>query len=176
MTLPGSEQEVTIRRAAAPDVSTIRELMLAMLIDSPEAFGETLAEAQAQSEADWRQQVEQVLLSGHHVGFIALDRDGACGFVAGDTANPQVPPGTALVGRLWVAPRQRGTGLGRRLMEAVTKWAREEGAQQIGLGVTEMNLNAMKFYEHLGYLDLGMRFPLPWDPARQIIVLGRRLT
>jgi GNAT superfamily N-acetyltransferase len=60
-------------------------------------------------------------------------------------------------------------------MEAITKWALEQGANQIGLGVTEMNIEGLHFYEHLGYTDLGFRAPWPPDPTKQILILGRRI-
>jgi ribosomal protein S18 acetylase RimI-like enzyme len=145
-----------------------------MLTDSPEAFGETLAEAQARTAEDWYYYVEQTTLA-HQSAFISIADYGACGFVSGDSANPQTRPGTVVVSRLWVAPRKRGLGLGHQLMDVVTAWAHAEGAQLIGLGVTEMNVGAMKFYENLGYTDTGIRAPLPWDPTKQIIILGRRL-
>jgi ribosomal protein S18 acetylase RimI-like enzyme len=170
-----STETAAIRPVQIRDVAIVRELLLRMLTDSPQAFGETLAEAQARDEVEWRQYVENAILRPYHSAFISIDEQGTCGFVTGDAANPQTPPNTVLVSRLWVAPHQRGTGLGRRLMDTITEWAKEQGAQLIGLGVTEMNLNAMKFYEHLGYIDTGLRFPLPGDPTKQIIILGRSL-
>ena len=168
-------RETTIRQVQIQDVFLVREVILQMLTDSPEAFGETLSEAQARTEADWHQYVENAIVAPHHSAYIAVDKQGACGFVAGDAANPQAPPNTVVVGRLWVAPRQRGTGLGRKLIDIITKRASEQGTQLIALGVTEMNSNAVKFYEHLGYTDLGIRTPLPWNPSKEIILLGRKL-
>lgn len=168
-------KETTIRQVKVQDVFLVKEVIVQMLTDSPDAFGETLSEAQARTNADWQQYVENTIVAPHHSAFIAVDKQSACGFVAGDAANPQAPPNTLVVGRLWVAPRQRGSGLGRKLMDVITKWASEQGTQFIALGVTEMNINAMDFYEHLGYMDTGMRVPLPWNAAKQIIMLGRRL-
>jgi len=165
----------TIRQVQIQDVFLVKEVILQMLTDSPEAFGETLSEAQARTDADWHQYVENTIVAPHHLAFIAVDKQSACGFVAGDAANPQTPPNTVVVGRLWVAPRQRGTGLGRKLMDVITKWASEQNTQFIALGVTEMNSNAVKFYEHLGYTDLGIRVPLPWHSDKEIILLGRKL-
>jgi GNAT superfamily N-acetyltransferase len=165
----------SIRPVQAGEEPSVRKLILEMLRESPQAFGETLADAQARTEAEWEQYVESMITPPRHSAYMAADEDGACGFVAGEANNPQTPPGTILVSRLWVEPRQRGTGLGRRLMDIVTRWAMDLNAQQIGLGVTELNTQGMKFYEHLGYFDTGIRAPIPWDPSRQIIILGRKL-
>jgi ribosomal protein S18 acetylase RimI-like enzyme len=165
----------TIRNVQLQDILIVKDLITRMLTDAPYAFGETLAEAQGRTIDEWQQYVENTMTSPGHSAYIAFDQAGACGFIAGDKANPQAPPGTVVVGRLWVASRQRGTGLGRKLMDTITAWARDQNAQFIGLGVTEMNVNAIKFYEHLGYMDTGIRFPLPWDPVKQIIMLGQKL-
>ena len=81
-----------------------------------------------------------------------------------------------LVSQLWVAPRQRGTGLGRELMNAVTKWAENRQAERISLGVAESNLGVQKFYERLGYADTGIRVPLLSYPTLRVVVLAKRLT
>ena len=166
---------VTIRNVQMQDMLIIRDLITCMLTDAPYAFGETLAEAQARTVDEWNQYIENTMLSPRNSAFIAFDQASACGFIAGDNANPQAPPNTVVVGRLWVASRQRRTGLGRKLMDTITTWARDQNALFIALGVSEMNVNAIKFYEHLGYIDTGIRYPLSWDPTKQIIMLGRIL-
>jgi GNAT superfamily N-acetyltransferase len=157
------------------DTPTVRAVIFEMLSESPLAFGESLADAQARSEDDWSALVQNLITPGIRIAFLAYDEDGACGFVCADSDLPQAGADTVVISRLWVAPRQRGSGLGKRLMDVVTEWAHEKNAVLLGLGVTEMNTNAMRFYEHLGYKDTGMRFPWPPDPTKQIIVLGRAL-
>src|SRR5262245_46164675 len=143
--LPSSTKAAAIRSAQIRDTHIVRELILQMLTDSPYAFGETLAEAKARTDADWQRYVENIIQPPYQSGFIATDEYGECGFVTGDAANPQAPPRTVWVSRLWVAPRRRGTGLGRHLMATVTQWARGQKAWLVGLGVTEMNVEALKF-------------------------------
>jgi ribosomal protein S18 acetylase RimI-like enzyme len=59
-------------------------------------------------------------------------------------------------------------------MDAVAEWADRWGADQITLGVKETNPNALKFYEHLGYQDTGLRLHTPDDP-KEVIIMFRRL-
>ena len=146
-----------------------------MLTDSPLAFGENLAEAQARTPEEWRDLVEYLIAAPMRTAFLAADESGACGFVCADSSFPEAPADTVLISRLWVAPRQRGTGLGRKLMQAATQWARKRHAGLVALGVTEMNTTAMEFYMHLGYKDVGIRTPWPPDPSKQIIILGKEL-
>ena len=52
---------------------------------------------------------------------------------------------------LYVAPSQRGQGLGRALMEAALATARAEGADYIELGTGEHDTAARALYESLGF-------------------------
>lgn len=53
---------------------------------------------------------------------------------------------------LWVAPDQRGTGLGPRLMAAAMRHGQAEwGARYLMLTVHEGNAGARRFYDRLGF-------------------------
>jgi ribosomal protein S18 acetylase RimI-like enzyme len=52
---------------------------------------------------------------------------------------------------LYVAPARRGQGLGRALMEAALREARERGADTMDIGVDEPDLAARHLYESLGF-------------------------
>ena len=52
---------------------------------------------------------------------------------------------------LYVAPRVRGRGLGRALMNAAIELARGHGADHIDLGTGEHDLAARALYESLGF-------------------------
>ena len=52
---------------------------------------------------------------------------------------------------LYVVPARRGQGLGRALMEAALREAREAGADTMDIGVDEPDLAARGLYESLGF-------------------------
>jgi GNAT superfamily N-acetyltransferase len=52
---------------------------------------------------------------------------------------------------LYVRPSYRGRGLGRALMEAALREARERGAGTMEIGVDEPDLVARRLYESLGF-------------------------
>jgi ribosomal protein S18 acetylase RimI-like enzyme len=52
---------------------------------------------------------------------------------------------------LYVVPDRRGQGLGRALMEAAIKLAREKGAAYMDLGTSEDDVAARALYESLGF-------------------------
>ena len=64
---------------------------------------------------------------------------------------------------LAVAPRHRGRGFGRALVEHVERLLRERGCPKVGLLVRNSNKEAAKFYRRLGYAQ------------DQSISLGKRL-
>jgi ribosomal protein S18 acetylase RimI-like enzyme len=52
---------------------------------------------------------------------------------------------------MYVAPRMRGRGLGRDLMEAVVRRSRERGGRYVKLAVYDGNEQAIGFYRSLGF-------------------------
>jgi ribosomal protein S18 acetylase RimI-like enzyme len=51
--------------------------------------------------------------------------------------------------------RARGRGLGRSLIERLLSDLRERGVVGVHLGVDDANANAIAFYRHLGFRDVG---------------------
>ncbi len=72
-------------------------------------------------------------------------------------------------------PQARGLGLGRRLLTAMEDQLRRDGVRGFFLGVDPLNVNAQRFYEHLGMRTLrprggrgpvyGMSLVRPENPA-----------
>jgi GNAT superfamily N-acetyltransferase len=54
---------------------------------------------------------------------------------------------------LYVTPGRRGRGLGRALMEAALREARDLGADTMEIGVDEPDLAARRLYESLGFTN-----------------------
>lgn len=54
---------------------------------------------------------------------------------------------------LYVAPAQRGRGLGRALLEAAIELARAEGADSMDLSTSEHDVAARALYARLGFTD-----------------------
>ncbi len=56
--------------------------------------------------------------------------------------------------RMWVAPRARGLGLGRRLLETLENKAREAGMTVIHLETNGTLIEAIELYRHSGYQEV----------------------
>lgn len=54
---------------------------------------------------------------------------------------------------LYVTPEQRRRGIGRALMEAAIREARERGAETMDIGVDEPDLAARRLYESVGFTN-----------------------
>ncbi|TFB97515.1 GNAT family acetyltransferase [Cryobacterium adonitolivorans] len=80
-------------------------------------------------------------LGGRLVGTVMVGHDGHRGWVY----------------YLAVALAERGTGLGRRLMQAAEAWLVERGAVKLQLMVRETNTAANGFYDRLGFADADVR-------------------
>jgi ribosomal-protein-alanine N-acetyltransferase len=83
----------------------------------------------------------------------ALDNEGVTiGFALCRVAGPEVE--LLLVA---VAPEERGRGLGRLLVETVTRDAARKGAKDLFLEVRENNTAARRLYLSLGFREVGHR-------------------
>ena len=86
-------------------------------------------------------------------GALLLAYDGgeavACGAVH------VISPGVAEVKRMFVAPRARGRGMGRALLDALEREAVELGCDVARLDSTEPLAEAMALYRSAGYVEIG---------------------
>ena len=65
-----------------------------------------------------------------------------------------------MIGNVVVHPEYRGMGIGRAMVEAAIRAARQQGAQWIGLEVREDNPVACGLYEHMGFEAVGRQLHL----------------
>ncbi|MEV0246629.1 GNAT family N-acetyltransferase [Nocardia sp. NPDC050712] len=92
-------------------------------------------------------------------GQVLIARDGAevvgCGAV--------VPEGHGVyeISKMGVAPRQRGRGIGRLILEAAVDYARAQGATTLYLESNKRLANAVHLYESVGFAHV------PPDAVRQ---------
>ena len=66
---------------------------------------------------------------------------------------------------MWVHPDHRGTGVATALLEAVTTWARDDGASRLTLWVARTNDTAANLYRRKGFTATGESKPLPSNPS-----------
>jgi ribosomal protein S18 acetylase RimI-like enzyme len=77
----------------------------------------------------------------------------------------------AYLEEFYVAPKHRGHGLGRALLERVLEFARERGASRIDLGTAVDDRAARALYESVGFTN----FERPDDPGTRMLFYEREL-
>jgi ribosomal protein S18 acetylase RimI-like enzyme len=166
-------QAVTIRTTTEDDWREVRALRLAMLADTPMAYGEHRVDAEGYDEQEWRARGRR----GQDLGstsLVAVDEHGTwIGMMNGYV--PDAETGPLLVG-VYVAPdhRGRGAGVADALLDAVEEWAVGHGAT-LRLHVHEDNGRARAFYERRGFVVTGHTEPYELDPTRVELEMVREL-
>lgn len=161
----GAYNGIVIRRARADEAAAFRALRLRALADAPEAFGTTLAEAEAMPARYWERRVSDGAAGVMGVMMVAVDAaTGAwCGMTVGYRDEADATVGHVV--SVWVAPEARRSGAARLLLVAVHDWARACGVRKMRLAVTESNVPARRLYERAGYRSTGTAQPMSGHPG-----------
>ena len=158
--MPESEA-VTVRRLVADDWQAYRAIRLAMLQESPSAFGSTHAEAAGLDEQLWRQRLADNAVILARVG------TSPAGSVMYSEFGMTDPGDCALYG-MWVDPGFRGAGVGRALVGAVIAQALSAGKRRLVLHIVAGNDPAGRLYERAGFVPTGHTVPFPIDDAVEV--------
>jgi ribosomal protein S18 acetylase RimI-like enzyme len=160
-----------VRAARAEEWRDVRDLRLRALADAPHAFGSTLEREREYGEREWLGWISGWDESTNRLA-VGIQEEAWVGMAVGSRTGEDE---LGHVYGMWVDPRARRAGLGRRLLVDVTTWLRSLGASEIELGVTATNRGALAFYERMGFVDTKERRPLREDSALEVIVMRRRL-
>jgi ribosomal protein S18 acetylase RimI-like enzyme len=147
----------TLRRLGPDDWQVFREIRLAALADSPDAFGSTLQREQGYGEDDWRQRLS---------GPVYVVEDPAPVSVGGVFDNE----GTPHLWGMWTDPAHRGRGHARRILDALIP-----PGTSAQLDVNVANDGARTAYERYGFVATGQVEPLRTgsDMLIELMVLCR---
>ena len=164
-----------IRRLVEDDWDRLRHVRLRALADAPYAFGSTLDRERDRTEEEWREWADRGR-HGRGASFAAVGHDSRfVGLVAGFEDDEEGEPGSVHLVAMWVDPAHRRGGLGAALVAAVVDWARDRGAPEVHLWVTDGNRAARALYLREGFVPTGIRQPLPSNPAVAEEMLRRGL-
>jgi GNAT superfamily N-acetyltransferase len=150
-----------------------REVRLAALRDSPEAFGSTYEQELDHPDDLWIERTAAGATSGERAFFIA--EEGAHWIACAGGYRPE-PDGVPAVISMWVAPEARGAGIARRLLDAVRDWAVETGAEALTLHVVSTQAPARALYEAYGFRYTGRREPGRRDASQVLLEMESKVS
>lgn len=133
----------------ADDWQVVRCVRFAALADAPGAFAKTLEEEVHQPDSFWQERVASNAAGLATVGYLALRGDVGCGMVVG-VLKPEARQVEMVA--LWVAENVRRHGVARSLVQAICGWARERGASEVTLDVTNESAAAIALYRSLDFV------------------------
>lgn len=157
---------IAVRRVGAGEWPLWRDVRLAALTQSPEAFRSRLADWAETGEPRWRER-----LARPDAYNIVAEHDG--GVVGVASGVPE--DGAAWLHSVWVSPRARGLGAGGLLVGAVEEWARASGAPELLLAVVPGNDTAIGLYERRGFAATGEPGALMPDGVTRELVMAKPL-
>lgn len=138
-----------VRRFRNDEADQLRQVRLASLRDTPEAFGSSFADETAKPPEFWRN-----WLAGTP-SFGAFGGDGAAVGLAIFYRSPLAHIcHRGNLNAMYVAPAQRGTGVAADLVHAVLDHARGL-VEQVHLSATVGNDRAIRFYRRMGFVEYG---------------------
>jgi ribosomal protein S18 acetylase RimI-like enzyme len=164
-----SSYVIELRVLTPGDWAVWRGLRLAALAEAPRAFRSRLADwvGEGDRAERWRARLS---IPGSFNVVAVLD-----GEPAGMASGVPADDGIAELISLWVSPAARGRGVGDQLMQAVERWARQEGMAMLRLAVVQGNANAAALYIRNGFALTGeLGDPMPDGVPQNIMAKGLR--
>lgn len=140
----------TIRKLAPDEGRIYRDLRLAALADSPDAFGSSLAGEQGRSDAEWSARLAP---SDGDLPLVAEVDGRPVGLAWGRIEQTEAD--TARVYQMWVAPEHRRSGAARLMLDAIVDWARDKKLRRVELFVARDNTPATELYLAAGFKPIG---------------------
>ena len=156
----------TIRPLQASEWPQYRAMRLRALADSPDAFGSTWAAEVQRPDVLWQERLQLALASNQDLPL--------CAVIDAPTNKPSATQMAGLLWakvdaedarlvhlfQMWVAPEQRGQGIGGQLLAHARRWAEAQCAHSMLLGVTCGDTPALRLYARMGFSAYGAPTPL----------------
>lgn len=155
-----SSSFVTVPFLPSPDWKVLREAVLTSLRTSPDAFLAELNQVATEEPKFWQRKLESAR-------WAVVQRDGETLAIA--AAKPPVEadieyalPGKAcFIESVWVDPRLREHGIGRRLVTYLIEQRRQDRIQDFYLWVFNHNDTAIRLYDRMEFKRTGRSSKLP---------------
>ncbi len=168
-----SDSPIVLRLLQAADTPDFRALRVAMLHDTPSAYGASPQDEAGLSDSDWLARIgpdDDTAAIGAYVD------DGLIGSAVLARQRPLKMRHKAVIWGVYVDARWRGHGVARRLMTGLIAHARQmPDLHQLTLAVTASNTAAHDLYRSLGFdtysiAPAGLRVGEQWFDEKQMVL------
>ncbi|WP_082573476.1 GNAT family N-acetyltransferase [Cellulomonas sp. Root137] len=170
---------VVVRRIRADEWALARALRLDALRDAAAgiAFLETYERATAEPDEFFQDRAARAAAGDDVAQLVAVDGETWAGSVtvivqrAGSVDYHGVPVerSRAVVVGVYVRPEHRGDGLIDRLLDSAAQWARDQGFDELSLGVHRDNARAQGAYRRAGFVPSGVTFTGSIGPELEMV-------
>ncbi|WP_054308197.1 GNAT family N-acetyltransferase [Mesorhizobium sp. 1M-11] len=139
----------TVRLAGPDDVDAFKHIRLEALRLEPAAFASRVQDWEVLPDQEWLRRVTSGAV------FIAFRDDepvGLMGLLCEQSAKSRH---RATIVMVYVRASERGAGTAKALLDALTRYAQQEGILQLELTVSVENPAAQRFYAREGFAEIG---------------------
>lgn len=140
---------VTVRRIGLDEGTLYRDMRLASLADSPDAFSTTLESANKRSLESWTEQADSAAAGRDRAIFLAFIEDKPVGIAA--LYRDAEDQALGEVVQVWVIPTYRGHRVAGELLDSILSWARNSSYERLSAWVNGENQRAARFFGKHGF-------------------------
>lgn len=150
---------MTIRAASKDDASSLAALSIEVWIGTYLRNGVSKVFADYALSSFTTEKFEAFIDDENEIILVSDNSDGINGFVRVTLRSPapieESPKTETEVATLYVQPRHKGKGIGKRLLESVFRLCAERGCAGVWLAVNSENRDAIAFYNRFGFTRAG---------------------
>ena len=140
---------ISVRRIQIGEGDLFKRMRLTSLRESPSAFASTYESALNRSSESWNEQADSTARGSDRSTFLAFSGDSPIGIAALYRDKERMDVGEVL--QVWVSPEYRSKGVAIDIMDAVFRWAGENGFRTVLAIVAKGNERALRFYRKYGF-------------------------
>jgi phosphinothricin acetyltransferase len=157
---------VAIRRAEQGDLPALLEIYNHYVRETPITF-----DVEPRTLAQRQQWLDGFAPSGRYQCFVAAKNGEAIGWASSHRYNERAAYDTTVASGIYLAPRETGQGLGRRLYATLFDALAGEDIHRVFGGITMPNEASVRLHLTFGfqpvgiYREVGLKFGRYWDVA-----------
>jgi ribosomal protein S18 acetylase RimI-like enzyme len=148
---------MTIRLLTTDDATTYQALRLKALQTNPESYLSALENEQTKPTDSFAWEIRSATASPVSGYYGLFSKNQLIGYAQFDQVQLPKQQHTAYLYNLYVDPNHRGQGLATRLVDHLTKLAKQHQIERLFITCNRKNTPAQQFYTKLGFTQYGLK-------------------